>query len=101
MPLDVVFKDNALEDLATSKNARSGFPQGVEKRYRLRIQQIVTAIDERDFYKHRSLRFEKLKGDRSHQHSMRINDQWRLIVEFEENTPNKRIIIVAIEDYHH
>jgi plasmid maintenance system killer protein len=32
---------------------------------------------------------------------MRINDQWRLIVEFEENTPNKRIIIVAIEDYHH
>ena len=100
MPLEVVFRDSSLRDLATDKNARSGYPQAVEKKYRLRIQQIATAVDERDFYKHAALRFEKLKGDRSHQHSMRINDQWRLIVEFEGDAPNKRIVIVAIEDYH-
>ncbi len=100
MPLEVVFRDRGLYELATDKNARSGYPQAVEKKYRLRIQQILAAQDERDFYKHASLHFEKLKGDRSHQHSMRINDQWRLIVEFEGDAPNKRIVIVAIEDYH-
>ncbi|MBZ5569483.1 MAG: type II toxin-antitoxin system RelE/ParE family toxin [Acidobacteriia bacterium] len=100
MPLEVVFRDDALRELATNKNARSGYPQAVEKKYRLRIQQIVSAVDERDFYRHASLHFEKLKGDRDHQHSMRINDQWRLIVEFDGEAPNKRIVIVAIEDYH-
>lgn len=100
MPLKVLFRDRRLYDLATDKNARSDYPQAVEKKYRLRIQQIVSAQDERDFYRHASLHFEKLKGDRSHQHSMRINDQWRLIVEFEGDAPDRRIVIVAIEDYH-
>jgi proteic killer suppression protein len=100
MPLEVVFRDKALESLATEKEAHGGFPQAVEKKFRLRIQQIFTAVDERDFYEHKALHFEKLKGDRAHQHSMRINDQWRLIVEFEGSAPNKKIVIVAIEDYH-
>jgi proteic killer suppression protein len=100
MPLEVVFRDRGLYELATDKNARSGYPQGVEKKFRLRVQQIMSAVDERDFYGLSSLRFEKLKGERSHQHSMRLNDQWRLIIEFEGNAPNKRIVIVGIEDYH-
>jgi proteic killer suppression protein len=100
MPLEVVFRDRGLYELATDKNARSGFSQAIEKKFRLRIQQIVTAVDERDLYALPSLHFEKLKGDRSHQHSMRLNDQWRLIVELEGQSPNKRIVIVAIEDYH-
>lgn len=100
MPLDVVFRDQGLYELATDKNARSGFPQAIEKKFRLRIQQIVSAVDERDLYSLKSLHFEKLKGDRSHQHSIRLNDQWRLIVEFEGEAPNKRIVIVGIEDYH-
>jgi len=100
MPLKVVFRDRRLFELATDKNASSGHPQAVEKKFRLRIQQIMAVQDERDFYKHASLHFEKLKGDRKHQHSMRLNDQWRLIVEFDGEAPNKRIVIVAIEDYH-
>jgi proteic killer suppression protein len=100
MPLEVVFRDRGLYELATDKNARSGYPQAVEKKFRLRIQQIVSAQDERDFRSHVSLHFEKLKGDRSHQYSMRLNDQWRLIVEFEGEAPNKKIVIVGIEDYH-
>jgi toxin HigB-1 len=100
MPLKVLFRDRRLYELATDKNARSDYPQAVEKKYRLRVQQIVSVQDERDFYRHASLHFEKLKGDRSHQYSMRINDQWHLIVEFEGDAPDKRIVIVAIEDYH-
>jgi proteic killer suppression protein len=100
MPLEVVICDGALLELATNKNARSGFPQAIEKKFRFRLQQIMSFIDEREFYSVKSLHFEKLKGDRSHQHSIRLNDQWRLILEFEGEAPNKRIVIIGIEDYH-
>jgi Txe/YoeB family toxin of Txe-Axe toxin-antitoxin module len=52
------------------------------------------------FYAQKSLRFEKLKGKRDHQRSMRINDQWRLILEIEGTAPKKTVRIVGIEDYH-
>lgn len=100
VPLEVVISDDALIALATDKNARSGFPQTVEKKFRLRVQQMMSFGDERDFYAIKSLHFEKLKGDRSHQHSIRLNDQWRMILEFEGEAPNKKVIIVGIEDYH-
>jgi proteic killer suppression protein len=64
------------------------------------MQTIRSAPDERDLYALKSLHFEKLKGQRSHQHSIRLNDQWRLILEFKGKAPNKTIVIVAIEDYH-
>ena len=48
----------------------------------------------------RSLHFEKLKGGRRHQYSMRLNDQWRLILEMEGKGHEKILVIVAIEDYH-
>jgi len=100
MPLDIVIRDKVLLDLATNKNAKSGFPQAVEKKFRVRIQQIMSFVDEREFYSLKSLHFEKLKGDRSHQHSIRLNDQWRMILEFEGEAPNKQLIVVGIEDYH-
>jgi len=46
------------------------------------------------------LRFEKLKGARSHQRSIRMNDQWRLILQLEEEGEAKTVLIVSIEDYH-
>lgn len=100
MPLEVVIRDRALLSLATDKSARGGFPQAVEKKFRFRVQQIMSSSDERELYALKSLHFEKLKGDRSHQHSIRLNDQWRMILEFEGEAPNKKIIVVAIEDYH-
>ena len=52
------------------------------------------------FYNLKSLHFEKLKGDRTHQHSMRLNKQWRLIIELEGVAPNKLVAVISIEDYH-
>jgi plasmid maintenance system killer protein len=31
---------------------------------------------------------------------MRLNDQWRLILEIEEDGQGKTLVIVGIEDYH-
>jgi len=61
---------------------------------------IRQAQDERDLRAWASLHFEKLKGARSHQHSIKLNDQWRLILEFEGEAPSKTLALVAIEDYH-
>jgi plasmid maintenance system killer protein len=32
---------------------------------------------------------------------MRLNDQWRLIVELKGEAPNKTVLIIEIADYHH
>jgi proteic killer suppression protein len=100
MPLQVAIRDKALLALATNKNAKSGLPQAVEKKFRLRIQEIMSFIDEREFYTLKSLHFEKLKGDRSHQHSIRLNDQYRMILEFEGEAPNKQVVVVGVEAHY-
>jgi proteic killer suppression protein len=41
-----------------------------------------------------------LKGSREGQHSIRLNLQWRLILEIRGNHPCKVIGIVEIADYH-
>jgi proteic killer suppression protein len=98
--MEAVFRDESLDRLETDAGFDAGYSPGIVKAFRKRMQQIRAALDERDFYNIGSLRFEKLKGSRKHQHSMRLNDQWRLILEFKGDNPNKVVIVVSIEDYH-
>jgi proteic killer suppression protein len=100
MPFQVVFNDSVLAELAANKSARSCHGQALEKKFRQRMQHITTAVDERDFYALKSLHYEKLKGNRDHQYSMKLNDQYRLIVEYKGDPPNRQILIMGIEDYH-
>lgn len=100
MPFEVVFNDPKLDRLEIDPNFNAGYQSALVKAFRKRMQQIRAAIYEKDFYELRSLRFEKLKGDRKHQHSMRLNDQWRLILEFKEEGSRKIVTVVGIEDYH-
>ena len=79
---------------------RGGLAPDVVKAFRKRVQLIRAARDERDFYALKSLHYEKLKGGRSHQRSMRLNDQWRLIVELEKSSRGTVVVIRDIEDYH-
>jgi toxin HigB-1 len=98
--VDVRFEESQLERLEVDATFDAGLPQGVVTAFRRRMQQIRAAVDERAFYNLKSLHFEKLQGARSHQHSMRLNDQWRLIIQFEGKAPNKVVVIVSVEDYH-
>jgi proteic killer suppression protein len=98
--MDVAFKDDALERLETDAGYSAGFSDAIVNAYRRRMQQIKSATDERTFYAHRSLRFEKLEGDREGQYSMRLNDQWRLIVELRGEAPKKVVQVIEIVDYH-
>lgn len=98
--VEPIFRDDDLDRLEADANFDGGRQPGVVTAFRRRMQQIRAATDERDFYSHKSLRFEKLKGNRAHQHSMRLNDQWRLILEFQGKGSEKVVVVVGIEDYH-
>lgn len=96
----VAFAKKDLDRLETDLDFDAGYPIAVVTAYRKRLVQIHAALDERDFYVSRSLHFEKLKGERSHQHSMRLNDQWRLILELSGKGPQKIVVIVNVENHY-
>ena len=85
---------------ATLGSTVLGFAREVVRAYRKLMQAIRSAPDERTFYAMKSLHFEKLKGDREHQRSMRLNKQWRLILEIRPSQPKHIVVIIGIEDYH-
>ncbi|HVR11460.1 MAG TPA: type II toxin-antitoxin system RelE/ParE family toxin [Thermoanaerobaculia bacterium] len=94
------FGDAKLQRLYTDTAADGGYAPGIGPTFRRRIQTIDAAIDERTFYSLKSLRFEKLKGQRDHQYSMRLNDRWRLVLELEGKGKDKIVALISIEDYH-
>lgn len=98
--MEVDFNNADLDRLETDSQFTAGLSQEIVRSYRMRMQQIRSAVDERDFYNLKSLRFEKLKGDREGQHSIRLNLQWRLILEIRGIHPCKVIAIIEIVDYH-
>ena len=98
--MEVEFRDDSLDRLETDSDSDGGFSEAVVRAYRKRLQAIRAASDERDLYAIRSHRLKKLKGKRAHQHSMRLNDQWRLVLEVKKSRPKNVIVVVAIEDYH-
>lgn len=98
--MKVEYADDRYRRMAEEPDDTGGFDAGLVKVYRKRVQYILDAVDERDFYAMKSLHYEKLKGDREGQHSMRLNDQWRLILKVATNDEGKRVVILSITDYH-
>ncbi|MBA0225993.1 plasmid maintenance system killer protein [Stenotrophomonas maltophilia] len=98
--MEVRFADPSLERLEADPKYTAGLDFALVKVFRKRLQFIRASPDERAFYAMKSLHYEKLKGDRSDQRSMRLNDQWRLILRLEEDETGKLVLIVSITDYH-
>ncbi len=92
------FGSTELERLYTDSSFEAKYSRSIVRAYRKTLGWILAADDERDFYQLRGLHFERLQG-RPGQHSMRLNQQFRLIVEFEATNP-RTVVIWAIEDYH-
>ena len=94
------FKNRKLEALHTEEKGAHKYSPGVVDAFFEVVSVISAAVDERDLYNLKGLRYEKLKGDRKGQHSIRLNDQFRLIVEREKDDQGRYLLIVEIEDYH-
>jgi proteic killer suppression protein len=97
--MEVEFANPDLEPMR-QEGVNGKYDPAIGKGFRKVLRFIQSAADERDFRAMRSLKFEKLLGNRSHQHSLRINDQWRLIIEIQKATPKNVIRLMGIEDYH-
>ncbi len=95
----VRFADAKLERVETDIEYGAGFGLDIVRAFRKVMAVIRNAADERDLYAIRSLHFEKLKGSRNQQRSMRLNRQFRLIVQLED-IRGKTVVIIGIEDYH-
>lgn len=72
------------------------FPPGIRKRARLKLVQLHAAANLEFVMLPPSNRLEPLKGDRKGQHSIRINQQWRLCFKWQDGNA----FDVEIADYH-
>lgn len=95
-----IFKKKALELLYTERKDAHKYPVEVVNSFFRVIALIRNAKDERDLRALRSLNYEALKGNRSHQNSLRLNQQWRLIAERHEDAEGRILWLIDIEDYH-
>ena len=98
--MEVRFVNPDLERLEADAGFDGGYPPEAVRGFRKVMQVIRAAADEGDLYAMKSLRFEKLKGNRQDERSLRLNKQWRLIVKIITATPKNVVAIHGIEDYH-
>ena len=99
--MQIRFEDKDLERLYSEPSfhhPRLG--PAVTKQFRKSMQLVVGANDERDLRNLRGLRLEKLDGNRQGQHSIRLGEQFRLILRLETSDDGRVVTIVELTDYH-
>ncbi len=98
--MDFLFATQELEGLYTKETNAHKYPKEVITGFFEVMEIIVAALDTRDIRAFKSHRYEKLKGRRNLERSLRINKQWRLIV-VEENIDSQTTIrILKLENHY-
>lgn len=95
----VSFRDQATEDIfngVNSKAARNACPQTLWRVVARKLDQLDTVLTLEEIKVPPGNRLEKLSGTRSSEHSIRINDQFRICFTWSELGPKN----VEITDYH-
>ena len=91
----VSFKGKAVEAVAAGK-APKGFPANLVAGAERRLRALANAVELNDLRSPPGNRLEALKGSRMGQHSIRINDQWRICFRWVDGGAED----VEIVDYH-
>ena len=89
------FRDRRTQTIYQGRRAR-GLAADIQQRARRKLRMIDAATVIDDLRIPPSNHLEKLKGDRRGQHSIRINDQWRICFVWNDNSASD----VEIVDYH-
>lgn len=89
------FRDSNSERVFNRQFVRK-FPRDIQQRAFMRLGAIDAAVKLEDLHLPPSNRLEALKGDRKGQHSIRINDQWRICFVWRDGHAEQ----VEIMDYH-
>lgn len=92
------FANKLAEDLFEDKKSKAvrTFPAELHRKARMKLLYLHDAGELSDMKVPPGNRLEPLKGDRAGFHSIRINNQWRLIFKWKDGNAHD----VSIEDYH-
>ena len=101
--MQVLFKPTDLEQLylipIENIKGKLPFQKSLIQQYKNRIKLLESIEKITDLYSFKSLHFEKLKGDKSGLSSIRLNDQYRLIVE-PVNEDVVKILVIEISKHY-
>lgn len=94
----VNFANRLAEDLFEDRKSKEvrAFPPELLRKARRKLLYLHDAAELKDMKEPPGNRLEALKGDKEGFHSIRINDQWRLVFRWREGNAHD----VSIEDYH-
>jgi proteic killer suppression protein len=98
--MDILFADATLALIETEDAGKTRLPVPVIKSARRKLTVLRAAPDDRSLRNWKSLHYEKLKGGRDGQRSIRLNDQYRMVLTIDESTNPPTATIMGIEDYH-
>ena len=73
-----------------------GFPSDIQRRAQVKLKMLDAAKDLVDLRNPPGNRLEELKGSRRGQHSIRVNDQWRICFSWKDG----EVFDVELVDYH-
>lgn len=90
------YHDKRTRDFALGKRVKAF--SGIERAARLKLDRLEAAVTIRDLSVLPGSRFEVLKGNRSGQYSIGINDQWRVCFDWKQGSSGPSN--VEIVDYH-
>ena len=93
------FKNKGTEDVNYGRSSRDALkilPKELHRKAQIKLARLGAVTSMQDFQEIRGNRFEKLKGVRKGQYSIRINDQYRICFRWE----NENALDVEIVDYH-
>lgn len=96
----IVFARDELALIETDEAGQTRLPVAVIKSARRKLTVIRAATDDRSLRNWKSLRYEKLQGNREGQRSIRLNDQYRMVFDLNAETDPPTVTILSIEDYH-
>lgn len=96
----IVFADEELALIETNRAGETRLGVSIIKSARRKLTVLRAAVDDRSLRNWKSLHYEKLRGDREGQRSIRLNDQYRMIFKLDEDTEPQTVTILQIEDYH-
>ena len=90
------FRDRVAQGIFNDMNPGKGFPPDLVRVARRKLQMLHAAASLEDLRVPPNNKLEALKRDRRGQHSIRINDQWRVCFRWKDGGAED----VEIVDYH-
>jgi proteic killer suppression protein len=97
--MEIECRDKILALVSADRVAETKLPDSVTKSLREKLIVISAAPDERTLRNLKSLHYEQPQRDRSELKSIRLDDQFRLLLEVDNSRSPPKAILLGVENY--